>query len=165
MTVMIRRTTIMPKGGPGGVAIAALANKRIYIDRVGSGSASKEILRTAKVITVTSANVTLTPADDGATVIFDTTTARTVNLPATDKNLQFTFVLKQLPASGTHAISPVSVDKIFAPGFTAADNKDILATASADAVGDFVTLTGDGLDGYFVTAIGEATPDNWAREA
>lgn len=156
----------MPRGGPGGVALAAdRADSRIYIDRVGNGEASKEVVRTAKIINVTSANVTLTSRDDGAVVIFDSTTARTVSLPATAKNLQFTFVIKQLPGSGTHAISPVSVDKIFAPGFTAADNKDIVASSAADAVGDFVTLTGDGVDGYFVTAIGEATPDNWAREA
>jgi hypothetical protein len=164
MTNMIRRTTLMPKAGPGGVGVAVLNDKRLYIDRTGNGSASKEVVRTAKVIDATS-NVTLTPADDGAVVVLNSTTALTISLPATLAGLQFTFVIKQLPSSGTHAISPVAADKIFAPGFTAADNKDIVATATADAVGDFVTLTGDGVDGYFVTAIGEATPDNWARQA
>jgi hypothetical protein len=169
MTNMIRRATQAIRGTAGGAAIYVSGKTgvdlgRLFVDRGTDGESSREVIRTQKVLTKT-ASFSLTAEDDGAIVILDSTTAIVATLPSTAKGMQFTFLVKQLPGAGVHAISPAAADKIFGPGLTAADNKDLQASAAADAVGDFVTLTGDGADGWFITAIGEATPDNWAREA
>lgn len=161
----IRKSDLLPKGNGYSVGVVVKSSGsdkgRVAINRDGTNT---EFITPVRYRAIT-ADLTLTAADDGNVIAFDSTTALTVTLPATRAGLKYTFVLKQLPGAGTHAISPNAVDKIFAPGFTAADGKAIVATAAADGVGDFITLVGDGVDGWYVVAIGEATPDNWARQA
>jgi hypothetical protein len=99
---------------------------------------------------VATASLTLTAADHGATVIADSTTSVVVSLPATQKGLKFTLCIKQLTAAGGHAFSPVAVDKILING--KADDEDYVCSAASDALGDFVTLIGDGVDGWYVAS-------------
>lgn len=161
----IRRTNLVPKGNgqSAGVVVKydGLNKGRLAINRDGTND---EYIPAGRVRILTAA-ATLTPADDGSLVIFPAGAGIAVTLPPTAPGLTFTFAIGGLSTSGVHAISPAAVDKIFAPGVTAADNKDLTSSATADTIGDFVTLRGDGVDGWYVTAIGEGTPDNWVREA
>lgn len=118
------------------------------------------VVSSAKVRTVTG-NVTLTAADSGSIVVFDSTTSIVASLPATSAGLVFTFVVKQLTASGGHAVSPVAADKIMGNGFTSADNKDAICSAASDREGDALQVVGDGVDGWYVTSV----TGTWAREA
>lgn len=167
MTNMIRKTSVVPKGGPGAAGICVLKKAgsvdtgRVFIDRVGSGDASKEAVRTGKIINTGAGNVTLTPADDGAIVIFNDATSRTVTLPATAKALRFTFIVKTVTAGAGHLVTPIAADKVMGNGFTSADDKGAICTGATDREGDAITLVGDGLDGYFV----ESVTGTWAREA
>lgn len=167
MTNMIRRSTQAIRGGSGGAAIwvtrKAADLGRIFVDRQGDGEASQEVVRTAKIVRVTGATHALTPEDDGATVIVDTTASSVaVALPATRKGLRFTLIVGGLPTAGAgHALSPVAADKIIGNGFTAADDKDAICTAASDRVGDAITVVGDGVDGYYI----ESVVGTFAREA
>lgn len=58
-------------------------------------------------------------------------------------------------------ISPAAADKIMGIGITSADNKDLINTKATAKRGDFVTLVGDGVDGWKVVA----ARGTWAREA
>jgi hypothetical protein len=102
---------------------------------------------------IATASFTLTPADNGAVIICDSTTSIVAQLPATRKGLRFTLVVKQLTAASGHAFSPASVDYIAGNGLTNVDNQDIQCTAASDRVGDMVEIVGDGVDGWFVTSI------------
>jgi hypothetical protein len=167
MTNMIRKVSLAVKGGPGGAGIWAFRkgshvdNGRIFIDRAGSGEASKEVIRTEKIINTGAANLTLTAADDGATVVFNDATSRTVTLPATAKNLRFTFIIKAPTAGAGHLVTPIAADKVMGNGFTSADDKGAICTGASDREGDAIVLVGDGLDGYFI----ESVTGTWAREA
>lgn len=107
------------------------------------------------------ASFTLTKADSGAVIYADSTTSVVVTLPATKKGLVYTLVVNQLTTSGGHAFSPAAADKIMGPGLTAADNKDLICSAATDALGNQVTLVGDGVNGWYVYN----TIGTWAREA
>lgn len=122
-----------------------------------SADPGTEHIPVKRVIAVT-ADTTLTPADSGALVIIDTTTATTVTLPATEKGLTYSIHLAQLAASGAHAIDVNAADKFLYDG--KADGATLVFTNSADAIGDGITVVGDGDDGWYVTAVVEATPDN-----
>jgi hypothetical protein len=103
---------------------------------------------------------TLTAADSGKTFIV-TGTDKVATLPPTDDGLRFTFIVGAASATTGLQISPNSVDKIMTNGITPADDKDYINTAATDAVGDMVTVVGDGLDGWYVTnKVG-----TWARQA
>jgi hypothetical protein len=95
-------------------------------------------------------SLTLTAEDTGTVVIADSTTSVVVSLPATQAGLTFTLSVKQLTTSGGHAFSPVAADKILFG--SKADDADFVCSAASDAVGDCVTLVGDGVDGWAVVA-------------
>jgi hypothetical protein len=108
------------------------------------------------VKTITAAT-TLTKEDSHKLIVIDTTTACAVTLPPTRADLKFTFLLKQLPGSGGHAISPNANDSIIFKGVaTIADDKDLFfgtdAAGAGDVVGDTVTLAGDGSVGWYAIA-------------
>jgi hypothetical protein len=163
MTIMFRKTSIMPKGGPGGVAVAYLnAEKRLYIDRVGLGTASKEELLTQKVVQVTAATHTLTAKDSGAILIASNLTSSIITLPSTAVGLRYTLVVGVLPTSGVgHSFSPAALDKISGNGFTPADDKDAVCVVASDRLGDVLTIVGDGVDGWIITNV----TGTWTREA
>lgn len=110
-----------------------------------------------------SADVTLASTDSGY-VIFVDTDAFTITLPATAAGFTYTIVnagVSGVDATAIITISPNASDKIQGMGLTAADNKDLINTKATAKVGDFVTLVGDGSDGWLIQAV----KGIWAREA
>ena len=107
--------------------------------------------------TASTAAVTLKASDSGRTFAWNSATAFNFNLPAVQKSQKgifYHFIVNTAATSGTgHGVSPASVDKIVAPGITAADNKDVYFATASDAVGNGFTLVSDGVDGWFVRAI------------
>ena len=114
---------------------------------------------------------TLTHADCGLiqNIIADSVV---ITLPATAAGTCFTIrnggVPKTSAAAGTGdnysllvKVSPAAADKIQGLAFTAADNKAAQNTKATAQVGDFITIVGDGVDGYNVVA----SKGIWAREA
>lgn len=131
-------------------------DKRLYLNTDGT----RDPISRDNVRIITEA-LTLTAEDDGLTVVADATSSLVVTLPATAAGLKFTLVVKQLTSSsGGHAFSPNANDKIMGNGFTSADDKDAICTHSTDREGDSITLVGDGVDGWFITAV----TGTWAKE-
>ena len=134
---------------------------RLFIvvsDRVG-GAKKKSIA--GDLYRPVTASATLNPSDDGTTIGFDSTTSVVLTLPPTQAGLKFRAVAVQITAGTGHAFSPNASDKIMGNGFTAADDKDAILTGATDRVGDFIELTGDGVDGWYITGV----TGTWAREA
>lgn len=128
--------------------------------------AELEILDGARVtwpLRIVTADATLTAAYSGLTVVVNAAD-KVITLPATSAGLRFRVVATATAAAsgsvGTK-VSPVAADKIMGNGFTSADNKGAINTAATDAEGNWIELTGDGVDGWFITGIG----GTWAREA
>ncbi len=105
-------------------------------------------------------NYTVDALDSGKIIYVDTD-AKTITLPATDAGLTVTFVNAGSYGTVALTISPNAVDKIMGNDITAADDKDLINTKATAQRGDFVTLVGDGADGWFITA----QRGTWAREA
>ncbi len=84
-----------------------------------------------------------------------------VTLPPTRLGYTVTIITQTASASTGVSISPDAADKIQGKGITAADDKDWINTAATDAVGDLVTLVGDGVDGWWVVS----ERGTWARQA
>lgn len=100
---------------------------------------------------VTSAK-TLDEGDSG--IVQDVTATATVTLPATALGL--TYPIRVGAEEITVTVSPNASDKIMGNGFTSADNKDLVFTSQPAS--SFVTLFGDGADGWTVQRIfGTAT--------
>jgi len=95
---------------------------------------------------------TLDEGDSG--IVQNVTATATVTLPATVVGTSYSI---RVGAAGiTVTVSPNAADKIMGNGFTSADNKDLVFTSQP--AGSFVTLVGDGVNGWFVSAIaGTAT--------
>jgi hypothetical protein len=69
-----------------------------------------------------------------------------VTLPATLAGLKYRFVVT-VPSAATGAVlSPVSVDKILGLAL----DTDLTNTGATDAIGDLITLLGDGADGWII---------------
>lgn len=108
------------------------------------------------------ADFTLTANDSFKTFII-TDVDKVASLPATAAGLRYTFIIAAAALSGGtgFSINPVAADKIMGPGITSADNKDLINTGATDAEGDLITLVGDGVHGWYVTA----KNGTWDREA
>ena len=109
-----------------------------------------EPIPVTRIINAT-ASFTVTPADSGAVIAADSTSSVVVQLPATQKGLTYTLTVKQLTGTGGHAFSPVAADKIIYA--SKADDADIVCSAASDAVGNCITIVGDGVDGWLVTSV------------
>lgn len=103
-----------------------------------------------RVALVTSTAVTLTKADSGAYLIANTSASVTFTLPATAAGLEYTVAVGVLTSSGGHAVAPQAADKIVGYGLNPGDGTSITCSAATDAIGDFVHLIGDGVDGWFI---------------
>lgn len=114
---------------------------------------------TTNVRTIT-ASASLTEADNGALIIANAVDL-VVTLPSTSLGYTVTVIVQTASASTGLSISPAAADKIQGKGITAADDKDWINTAATDAVGDLVTLVGDGTDGWWVVS----ERGTWARQA
>jgi hypothetical protein len=107
-----------------------------------------------------SANYTVDAQDSGKIIYVDTD-AKTITLPATDAGLTLTLVNAGADGAVALTISPNSSDKIMGFDITAADDKDLVNTKATARRGDFVTLVGDGADGWFILGM----RGTWARES
>lgn len=154
----IAKTNLIPGSHPNSAGFAIKrSDGRLYLKR---GNTEQENIPAVRYKLITGA-LTLTAADDGAFIVLASTTTRVITLPATAPNLRFTIYLKTVATSGAgHSISPAAVDKIYAKGITAVDDKDLINTQATGASGDMVVLTGDGVDGYYASLTGI-----WAAEA
>lgn len=122
---------------------------------------NKIVLGLRETVVVATDAVVLTAADSGKIIVMNATAAKVVTLPATAAGLVFTLTHQVATSSGAgHAFSPVAADLIRGNGITPADNKDLICTQGTSRIGDSVTLVGDGVDGWYVTAI----TGTWARE-
>lgn len=101
---------------------------------------------------VQTAAYTLKNSDSGKVCKWNSATAFNFNLPPVQKSAKgvfFDFVIQTAATGGTgHGVSPASVDKIFTPGQTATDNKDVYFATAGDAVGNGFRLVSDGVDGW-----------------
>lgn len=104
-------------------------------------------------------NKTLDEGDGG--VVQVVTANAVVTLPATVVGTRYTVVVGETStgAAPTLSVSPAAADKIMGLGFTSADNKD--AVLSSPKAGDFISLVGDGVNGWMV----DSAAGSWAREA
>jgi hypothetical protein len=105
-------------------------------------------------------NKTLDEGDNG--VVQNVTASATITLPSTSAGATYTILNggEGEASEVTVTISPAAADKIMGNGLTSADNKDLINTTGRGGV-DFVTLVGDGVDGWKVAAIS----GTWTREA
>jgi hypothetical protein len=103
---------------------------------------------------------TLTEADSG--YVFEAGAVDLVfTLPPTQRGLVFTFVVKTPSATTGLTVAPAAVDKVMGNGFTSLDNKGAVNTAATDREGDLIEVTGDGVDGWYITRV----IGTWARVA
>lgn len=90
---------------------------------------------------------TLTPEDSGKTFIAGAADL-VATLPPTAPGLIYTFVVGAVSAVTGFSVSPQATDK-FIRG-AKADDADLVNTQATEAVGDSVTIMGDGNDGWLV---------------
>ena len=82
-------------------------------------------------------------------------------LPTTQLGLVFLFIVKTPSVTTGLSVVPVAVDKVMGNGFTSLDNKGAVNTPGTDREGDLIEVTGDGVDGWYITRVVGA----WARVA
>lgn len=139
----------------GVTAGTVAASKAVVVD------ANKVALGLRQPVVVVTGDTTLTEADSGKVIVMNAAAAKVVTLPATAAGLTFTLTHQVATSSGAgHAFSPAAADLIRGNGITPADNKDLICTQATSRIGDSCTIVGDGVDGWYVTAI----TGTWARE-
>lgn len=119
-----------------------------------------QLTETNRASTTKSDNYTVLATDSGKIIDVDTD-AKTITLPSTVLGL--TVTIRNAGADGAVAVtvSPAAADKIVGNGEAGVDNKDIINTKATAKNGDYVTLVGDGVDGWYIQAI----KGTWAAEA
>lgn len=116
----------------------------------------------AKVpVAIKTASYTISAGESG-TVFGMATDAKVFTLPATEAGLTYTFVNMGADGNNIITISPAAVDGIFggvhgaATGdlvsFSGTDDKDAINTKATALKGDYLTLVGDGVNGWYVVA-------------
>ena len=107
------------------------------------------------------ANKTLAATDVGK-VLYVTTDAVTVTLPATAAGLQFIVMNGGSISGGVGVtVSPNAADKLMGAGLAGTDNKDRINTKATAEPGDFIKLVADGSAGYYIVE----EKGTWANEA
>lgn len=100
---------------------------------------------------------TLKNSDSGSTCEWNSAVAFNFNLPPvkkTAKGVFYDFVILTAATSGTgHGVSPDANDKLFTPGQTATDNKDVYFATAGDAVSNGFRIVSDGVDGWHMSSI------------
>jgi hypothetical protein len=76
-------------------------------------------------------------------------------LPATAAGLTYRFVLAAaaLTTGVGFKVAPAAADAINGNGLTSVDGDTLLVAGSGDREGDFVSLIGDGSNGWYITSI------------
>jgi len=95
-------------------------------------------------------NYTVLDTESGYTFAI-ATDAKVFTLPSTAKGLTYTFVNTGADAAVLLSVSPAAADKIMGGGMAAVDNKDCLNTKATAKKYDYVTIVGDGVDGWIIT--------------
>lgn len=103
-------------------------------------------------------NYTVLASDNGKTFCI-ATASKVFTLPPTQNGLRYRFVNTGAATNNTVRIAPNAADKIIGTFTLAAsivklpgvDNKYIDNTAGTSVKGDWVELTGDGVDGWYIT--------------
>ena len=97
---------------------------------------------------------TLSYADSGKVFLVGTD-ALTITLPPTQAGVRYTFVNSGDDDAVLITVSPNASDKIMgtiaAVSMTASDDGDLTNTKSGANKGDWVTIIGDGSDGWYIT--------------
>jgi hypothetical protein len=99
------------------------------------------------------------------------TDAITITLPATTAGASFTIRNGGVPKTGGPSgtgdsgsvlvtVSPNASDKIQGNSFSASDDKDALNTKATANVGDEISITGDGTDGWLIRNV----KGTWVRQ-
>jgi hypothetical protein len=108
------------------------------------------------LVEIKTASFTVTAQDSGKIYVINAADV-VATLPATAAGLQYTFVVQTLSTTTGFGASPVAADSV--NGGT--DNKDLQNSAATDALGDSVTIVGDGSVGWWtISKIG-----TWAEES
>ena len=118
-----------------------------YREQGGAGTVHKAGARIVQEATAKAASFTLTAADSG-NIFFITAADVVATLPATVNGLYYTFIIKTLSVTTGFSLSPVAADSI--NGGT--DAADLINTPATDALGDAITIHGDGLTGWHTSA-------------
>lgn len=159
----IRRSYVgVPVGNADSVGVVITPENQLVLD-YGVSLGQKAIAQTpvtAPTRALTAA-ATLTPADSGKVIVFDSTTSIVATLPsaASCKGCRFRFAWKQLTAASTgHSVSPAATDGI-GGGITALTtvvDKDVHSPNASDAVTDRLEIVSTGVPGTGAWVIVEA---------
>lgn len=158
MVNRIRKTDFVPAGNGQSVGNVVNSKNEVIVD-FGNGVQRALVQQqplASRFISVTSGNVTLTPAQSGSTVVFDSTTSRLANLPAAAScpSCVFKFAWKQLTSASTgHGLNPVAADYVGGgiTGLTVVVNKDLYSAQGTDTINDRLTVESNGVNGWIVT--------------
>lgn len=111
-------------------------------------------------------NTTLTEADSGK-IFFVTVDAKVITLPATVAGVKYTFINKGADGGVAINVSPAAADAIHGTTnastnvvLSGVDNKDAINTKGTATTGDYITIIGDGTEGWYVIGCGGI----WASE-
>lgn len=111
---------------------------------------------------IKTANHSIRPEENSATFVAAAPDL-VLLLPPTEAGYVFTFALGPagLSAGTGLSIRPRPIDRILGNGFTSLDAKDAVLAGASDREGDSLTLVGDGVDGWYITAV----VGTWTRQA
>jgi predicted RecA/RadA family phage recombinase len=141
------------------VYAAAAADEFVYVNLNDVGQAPSAWLNTHRLVKAVDANAAATESGS----VYDVTTdAKTITLPATAAGLEFTVMNALNDGAALVEIDFQAGDKNCGGCGVAAggDGKKLSNTKATAKKGDFITLRGDGADGYYIVAI----RGTWAQE-
>lgn len=112
-------------------------------------------LKPATGVRTLTASASLTEADSGKTIVFDSTTSIIAGLPKASEcaGCEFLFLWKQLTSASTgHGASPNALDYVGGgvTALTVVVNKDIYSAQNTNAVTDRLRIKSNGTTGYDV---------------
>lgn len=101
-------------------------------------------------------------AQDVGKLFYVTADAKTITLPATVAGLGPIVIMNGGADAGVAVkVSPNANDKIMGPDVAGTDNKDQINTKTTAKRGDYIVITGDGANGWWISA----KRGTWAEEA
>lgn len=151
-----------------GTDLAVVAGEKVYFNGT---SWVKISIGDKRIIEVITANKALRAADSGK-MFFVATDALVIDLPATEKGVEFTFVNTGADGNNIITVSPLAADGIFGTVTLAASvvvldgtiDKDLINTKATSKSGDSATITGTGVTGTRAWLL-RPTSGIWARQA
>lgn len=148
----------MVEGGSGGDEMVVESGGKITVKAGGQIDRQAGSKDTVPIANITTSRA-VTVAESGTTFFLKAVDLK-MTLPATAAGLTYTFVVHTVSASTGAQIDPAAADAIMGNGLTSVDDKDLINTPATDAEGDSVTIVGDAVDGWWITAIN----GTWAKE-